>query len=325
MIRRRQLLTLAALLPWMVGSKAAGAIPRIGLVGVSKVVPHNQMDFADSVAQQLQNHGMVRGRDYVFELRYTGGSYGRSEILVKELVDLKVDLIMSPSSQVILAAKRLTTTIPIVFVGLPDPVGLGVVSNLPRPGSNLTGSSAGFDLINAKQLETMAMIVPKLKRLALLVDANNNLVDIASKYRSAADRFHIKLLTMTVDSPAAIDKAYTDMQANGVQAAIVIQDAFFAEHAKAVAQAAIKAMIPTAASSKRYCEVGLLFSIGDTGGASWDHAADYVVRILRGAKPGDLPVQQPVQFTFVINKSTAQKLKLNLPSGVLLRADEVLE
>ncbi len=326
MTGRRDLLTIAALAMVPGLACATGSPARVALIGSYNILPGETESISQIVEQGFRAQGMLKGRDYVLDERYLERGYEKAEAVIKEVIALKADLILSFNSQVTLLAKRLTTTIPIVFVNSPNPVGLGLVSNLSHPGGNVTGISTGGDLTSDKQVELMAAIVPNLKRLALMLDAKNRWSDIEASYRPAADRHGIKLIPMNVVSLTEIENAFHTMQKERVQGVILVTDAFFFSHRNAIAQLSLNAGIPVAARARPYAEAGVLFSYGAASGMmGWRTAIDYAVRILHGIKPGDLPVQQPMEIKFVLNRTTARKLKLALPAAVLVRADEVIE
>lgn len=323
-MQRRKAMAVMLCALWAATSRGAASPFRIGLISVEPpedLVAGQPHPFALS----LRRHGLAEGRDFVFEIRYTHGAYEKSASFVKEMIDLKVDLIASQSTRVIQAAKKLTSTIPIVFMNLPDPVAVGVVTSISHPGGNITGTSAGSDMFNSKQFELLTLIVPGLRHVALLVNANNNLVDMEQVFKPAAAHFGLQLHTYLVGKVEQIEPTFSAMRAARMQAVLVVQDAFMYKHASEIGKSAVRSGIPGISRDRKFAESGLLFSFGEDADASLDSAVDQIAKIVRGAKPGDLPVQQPVKFSLFINRRTATKLGLKLSQDLLLRADEVLE
>ena len=246
--------------------------------------------------------------------------------LAAELVRLKVDVIVTAGSAATVAARNTTTTIPIVMIGAGTPVVLGVVASLGRPGGNVTGLAYGVGSeTSSKGLELLKEAVPKANRVAVLWNAGNPAGAAMSDLTARARTLGLQLQALGVRGPDEFDGAFAAMTMERADALLVISEAMFARHPTRLAELAMKARLPSMHGFKEYVEAGSLMSYGTSGEGLFRRAAVFVDRILKGAKPAELPVEQPTQFELVINLKTARALGLAIPRSLVLRADRVIE
>ena len=274
----------------------------------------------------LRELGYAEGKNIVIEWRFTDGKYERLPGLAAELVRLKVDVIFAAGGPAIGAAQQATTTIPIVFAGVSDPVGLGFVASLARPGGNITGvSNVGVDIIG-KNLEFLRAIVPKLSRVALLVNPAGPITPLVLKQlQAAAKTTGVSVSAFEASTTAQIDSAFGSIARARPGALIVARDPFLHEHERQIATLAAKQRLPAIYSFRADVEAGALMSYAANDAEMYRQAARYVDKILKGAKPADLPVEQPMKFELLINRKTAKALGLTISQELLLRADKVIE
>ena len=292
--------------------------------------PYRVGVFASGSAQELQQRlyelGYVQGRDIVFEIR---NPEGRSELfdpLALDLVRLNVDVIVAANPNAVLSAKRATTTIPIVMMHTPDPVQLGFVASLARPGGNITGVTTLSADLSVKQLELLKEAVPRTSRVALLWNPENpwhKTTIKALQERSGSLGFHLQVLEVRRADDVGI--AFQAMTAEGAQAVLVLADPMTFFHRRRLAELAIRHRLPMIGGLPDYAEAGSVMSYWANTTDVSRRAASYVDRILKGAKPGDLPVEQPTKFELVINLKTAKAIGLTIPQQLLLQADKVIE
>jgi putative ABC transport system substrate-binding protein len=274
----------------------------------------------------LRELGWIEGKSIVFEYRWGEGRYDHLIELAQELVRLNVDVIVAPSSVYVEAARRATSTIPIVFAVHADPIGSGHVASLAHPGSNITGVALAMPETNAKLLELLKEAVPKLSRLAVLW--NPATPSHGPGLRAVEERgraLGVRVQAIAVDNEAQFDSAFvaiTSKQAGGL---LVLSTPLFIAGAKPLAELALRHKLPTMFGPRTHAEAGGLLSYGPDRAALFSRAAGYVDMILKGAKPADLPVQQPTKFEFVVNLKTAKALGITIPLSVLERADQILQ
>ena len=262
----------------------------------------------------------------VIDYRYAEGLVDRLPDLAAELVRLKVDLLVSWGTQGVMAAKSATETIPIVMVAVRDPVGIGLIASLARPGGNVTGvsGSAGLEWV-AKQLELLKATVPKIRRVAILSNPTNAYHQLAIREANVAARsLGVQLQLLEARGPNDFEGAFAAMAKERVGALLVLSDAMLNSHRTRIAELAARSRLPAAYGVRESVEAGGLMSYGPSFLDSYRRAATYVDKILRGAKPAELPVEQPTAFELVINLKTAKALGLTIPESVLLRADQVI-
>jgi putative ABC transport system substrate-binding protein len=268
----------------------------------------------------LRELGYVDGRNLVFEQRYGDGRLERLPDLAADLVRSRVEVIVTGSNPIALAAKRATATIPIVMVGVVDPVGYGLVANLARPGGNITGfTSDASTEVGGKSLGLLREILPGLSRVTVLRQIGYG----NAQLEAAARKLNITINVVEIRTLEEIAGAFASISGQRVDA-VIITGAMFYVRRQQIADLALKYRLPAFHSLKEYAEVGLLLTYGANLEDLYRRAAGYVDRILKGAKPGDLPVEQPTKFELVINLKTAKALGLMIPQSLLLRADEVI-
>ncbi len=312
--------------PLAADAQQAGKVPRIGFLSVTS--PSDRPPLLDAFRQGLRELGWVEGQNIVIDYRYAEGRVDRLPGLAAELVRLKVDLIVaSAGTQAATAAKNATETIPIVMIYVRDPVGTGLIASLARPGGNVTGvsGSAGLELF-AKQLELLKETVPKIRRVAILSNPANAYHQLAIReVKVAARSLGVQLQLLEARGPNEFDGAFAAMAKERVGALLVLSDAMLNSHRTRLADLAARSRLPAAFGVRDDVEAGGLMSYGPSILDSYRQAATYVDRILRGAKPAELPVERPTKFELVINMKTAKALGLTIPQSVLLRADHVIE
>ena len=272
----------------------------------------------------LRERGYVDGKNVVVEFRVTDGSFDQLPRFAEELVRSKVDVILASAAPAALAAKRVTTSVPIVFVGVIDPVELGLVQSLVRPGGNITGLSTLSADLAGKRLELLKAIIPRLSRVAVIWHPANPTNPIQLKGAQVAARtLGVQLVPVPIQGPNDLDSAVTTVR--GTDGLLMLESPFFTTHRARLAQLAARSRVPAIYSQTEYVAAGGLMSYGTDLQDLFRRAAPYVDKILKGAKPADLPVEQPTKFEFVINLKTAKTLGLKIPPSLLQRADEVIE
>ena len=310
---------------------AAGAWPRaaraqqmpvIGFLHPSSPDPYRLRAFR----QGLKDTGFVEGENVTIEYRWADNQIDRLPVLAAELVQRRVAVIGTGGPPAVLAAKAATTTIPIAFVVGEDPVKLGLVASLARPGGNLTGINFFAVELAAKRLELLRELVPAAARLAVLVNPTNvatgsTLRDVEHAARAMGLQFHV----FNVSTILEIDAAFTTLASERVDSLLVANDPFFIDRRVQLAQLAARHSLPAIHQDRLFAEVGGLMSYGASVGDAFRQVGLYTGRILKGAKPSDLPVVQPTKFELVINASTARMLGLTVPEKLLATADEVIE
>ncbi len=311
--------------PFAAEAQQAAKVPRIGWLGDSPAAgPRLEAFF-----QGLRDLGYVEGRNLVIEYRYAEGKPERLPALAAELVALKVDVIVAANTLVALAAKQATTTLPIVFAAAADPVTSGLVTSLARPGGNVTGMSALIPELVGKCLEHLKQAVPGVSRVAVLwqpgalVERTER--DILKETEVAARALGVRLQFVEARGPADFDRAFSDMTRARAGALTVWSTPMFTGERRRLVDLAAKNRLPAVYAQRDFVDAGGLMSYGPNGPDLFRRAATYVDKILKGAKPADLPVEQPTKFELVINLKTAKALGLTIPPSLLQRADEVIQ
>ncbi len=306
-------------------TQESGKVPRVGSLG-----PRNRVDgapFFDAFRQGLRDLGWVEGKNIVIEYRWAEGSSDRWADLAADLVRLKVDVILAGNTQAAVAAKNATRTIPIVMGTAGDPVAIGLVASLAQPGGNVTGLSfsAGVEMFT-KELEILKETVPTIRRVAVLSNPANPAHAFWTKdTQPAARSLGVQLQILEARGPQEFDTAFAAMARERAGALLVLADSSFGLHRARLQGLAAKNRLPAMYGSREYAEAGGLMSYGVDVRDNFRRSATYVDKILKGAKPADLPVEQPTKFELVINMKTAKALGLAIPQAVLLRGDQVLE
>jgi putative ABC transport system substrate-binding protein len=303
----------------------AGKAPRIGYLSDEMTAPH-PFHSHDSVLGRLREHDYTEERNIVIEYRYAAGQPEQLPSLAAELTALPVDLIFAVGTPAARAALAATRTIPIVFSRIGDPVGLGLVAGLARPGGNATGVAVLTTDLGGKRLELLKNEVPGLTRIAVLHEQNFPPGELELKQLSAAARsLQVQLHTVGVRTLAALEGALPEIMKESPQALFVGSSGWFEDNHRLITDLALKSRLPALYVRREYAEVGGLISYGVNYREMYRTAADYIARILKGAKPADLPVQQPTKIELVINLKTAKTLGLTIPPSLLQRADQLIE
>jgi ABC-type uncharacterized transport system substrate-binding protein len=274
----------------------------------------------------LRELGYVEGKNIIIEYRWAEGNYERLPGLAAELVQMKVDVIVAASTPAVQAAQQATTTIPIVMVRTADPVGSGFVASLARPGRNITGLSNILVEVMSKYLELLRVAVPKLSRVTVLVNPGNLSHPNYLKRIQATEKSNsVKISRVEAGTASQIEAAFGAMKHERAGALIVLPDAFFLAQARRIAELAAQHRLPTMFWTRELVESGGLMSYGQNIAENYYRAATYIDKILKGAKPADLPVEQPTKIELVINLKTAKAIGLTIPQDLLFRADKVIE
>ena len=323
MDRRRFLLTsLAGMLVTPLRAVAQHVVYRIGVLSPEAPPP----GFLENFRAGLRELGYVDGRTITLELRNAGGNIDRLTDLADELVRLKVHIIVTINTSAALAAKKATATIPIVITRVANPVKSGLVPSLSHPGGNLTGLTALPDELGAKQLQLLKELLPRLSRVAALWNAHNPGGAIVVKdMEPSAVALGLQLLPVSVGSSSEFVGAFEAAARGRAEALYVNDDAFMTRHRVQILDLADKHSLPVLTTYKDFVEAGGLIAYGASPAAIYKRAAVYVDKILRGAKPADLPIEQPTTFELVLNLRTAKSLGLTIPPALLLRADHVVK
>jgi putative tryptophan/tyrosine transport system substrate-binding protein len=326
-IRRREFITLvggAAAWPLAARAQQAGKVWQIGWLSGSS--PEAAAGLHNAFLQGMGELGYVQGRDFVIEARFAEGKYERFPELAAELVRLKVDVILIGVTAAIRTVQRATTTIPIVLAYSTEPVGNGFVASLARPGGNITGLSSSSDDTSPKQLELVATVVPNVSRIGLLGNpASPVYADVRKGAQNAAQKAGLSIVPIEARDPQEIETAFAAFAKERVQAFIAAGDAMFFGQRRQIAELALRNRLPSIFSQREYAEAGGLMSYGENVSDFFRRAASFVDKIFRGAKPGDLPIDQPTRFNLVINRKTADALGLTIPAHFYIFADEVIE
>ena len=312
-------------LPRAIEAQPAGKVPRIGYLVVNRAEV-SQGPLA-AFRQGLRERGWVEGQNIVIEVRFAEGQVDQLPALVAELIRLKVDIILTTSSATTWAAKDATKSIPIVMGVSADAVGEGLVTSLAHPGGNITGMTylVGPE-ISGKHLGLLKEVAPAASRVAVLTNPmNRSHANLAQELKAAARAFGVQLQVFDAGSPEQIDSAFAAMTKERAAALLVLTDSVFVGQRRRVADLAARNRLPAMYYQREFVDAGGLISYGASLSDMFRHAATHVDKILRGAKPGDIPVEQPTKFELVINLKAAKALGLTIPQSVILRADQVIE
>ena len=300
-------------------------IPRIGYVSGSGAA-NNPGPSVEAFRKGLWDLGYIEGKNILVEYRYAEGVRDRIPSLVAELVRLKLDVLVFHDTSAIHAAKEATKTTPIVMVATQDPVATGIVDSLARPGGNITGLTRLTRELSGKRLELLKEMAPGISRVGLLLGANATIGNAGEYYEAAARALKIPLQSLAVKGPNPdLEGVFRDAAKGRVSALVTVTSQLLARYRKPIAELAIKNRWPPMYEQSSYVEAGGLVSYAASEAESFKRAAIYVDKILKGAKPADLPVEQPTKFEFVINLKTAKALNLTIPQSVLFRADRVIK
>ena len=276
--------------------------------------------------QGLRELGYEEGRNFVFEARFADGKLDRLPELAAELVKLNVDVILASSTQAIRAAQQATKTIPIIMTTVGDPVGPGFVASIAKPGGNITGLTIQAPELIAKRLQLLKEAVPRLSRVALVWDPRiAHEVQGFKEAEMAAPSLGLTLLSFEVKRPEDLEPAFAAMVRDGANGLLVFENAITVNNSKHVVELAIKHRLPGAYGLVDFAQAGGLMVFGPVRADNYRRAASFVDKIVKGAKPGDLPVEQPTKFELVVNLKAAKAHGLTIPPSLLLRADQVIE
>jgi putative ABC transport system substrate-binding protein len=279
----------------------------------------------ESFRRALRALGYVEGKTLTIEYRYAEDKLDRLPTLAEELVRLNVDLIIAPTTVEVRAAMRATKTIPIVFYNVPDPVASGLVDSLARPGANITGFSTINAQLSGKRLELLKETIPKLTRVAVLWDPQNpSSAQQWKEIQQPARELGLQLHSMEVSSADKYESAFKEAVKARSRALLVTQSTLGAANSPRVHELAVKNRLPAIATRRDYVSSGALMSYGADNTESYQRAAVMIDKILKGARPADLPVEQPTKFEFIINLKAAKQIGLTIPPNVLVRADKVI-
>jgi putative ABC transport system substrate-binding protein len=311
-------LAILALSAW-----AQAPIPRIGFLGNS--TPALEANLVGPFRDGLRDLGYVEGKSIAIEYRWAEGDYTRFPTLIKELIAAKVAIIVTAGTPATLAVKKATTSIPVVMIAVGDPVGTGIVSSLRLPGGNITGLTSISPELDGKRLELLREVVPGISHVAVLWNSSSPLQVVAEKQtRAAADALGMKMLSLGVRSKEDIEEAFGQMLKQRPQALLVLADRLFLHHRERIMAFALEHRLPGVHAYRELVDAGGLMSFGPSYAGMHRRAAIFIDRILRGAKPGDLPVERPASFELVVNLKTAKAFGLTIPESVVLRATEIV-
>jgi putative ABC transport system substrate-binding protein len=325
---RRELLTAlgATFFSWPFPSVAQQppGMPRIGLL--SAFAPSDTALWHQAFQLRLRDLGWVEGKNISIEYRHAEGRSDRLPHLAADLARLKVDIIVAAGGTPALAAQKATKAIPIVMTAVADPVALGLVESLARPGGNVTGLSQMNPHLAGKRLELLKEMIPRLSRVAVLWNPQlKNATLTWKEIQLPARQLGVELLSLEVRSPNEFDKAFEDATRARARALFIVGDAMVVTNLKRIADLAAKSRLPSIFNISDFADAGGLVTYGPDRSDMYRRAATFVDKILKGAKPGELPVEQPTKFELVINLKTAKAIGLAIPQELLLRADRVIE
>jgi putative ABC transport system substrate-binding protein len=300
---------------------------RVGFLGLrSRPSSINPDVYYNAFVDQLRKLGYVEGKNLIIEGRYADGNYERLAQLAADLVRLKVDVIVTHGTPGPRAALAATTSIPVIGLAAIDPVGSGFATSLSRPGKNFTGLSLISVDVGQKQLDLLSTLRPNLSSVAILVNPGNPAnATILKSLQAAAAAKGIKIFAAPASTSEEIDRAFGAIARERADALVVAADAFFIGRFAQISQLSVKHGIPSIAPWREYVTAGGLMSYGQNLSEYYRRGAEYVDKILRGAKPADLPIEQPTNIHLAINRNTAKMLALSIPPELLLRADELVD
>jgi putative tryptophan/tyrosine transport system substrate-binding protein len=324
---RREFITLlgGAVVAWPLTARAQqpAKLPTIGFLGAT--TPSAQSQWTAAFVQRLRELGWIEGRTVAIEVRWAEGRTERYTEIAAEFVRLKVDVIVTGATGSVIAAKQATSVIPIVFTTVGDPVGNNLVASLARPGGNVTGLSVQATDLSSKRLELLREVVPGFRRLAILANVGNpGVVLEMDEVQTAARTLGIEVAILEIRRPEDIAPVL-DASRSRADALYICPDPLVGSNRIRINTLALGARLPTMWAVRDSVEAGGLMSYGPSYSDLYRRAAGYVDKILRGAKPADIPVEQPTKFDLVINLTTAKALALSVPPSLLARADEVIE
>jgi putative ABC transport system substrate-binding protein len=322
-MKRRDFITLlGGAVAWPLAARAQ-QIERVRTIGILAAQP---LPPIHRFARKLRDYGYVEGQNLRLVFRFTEGRDDRYRAMAAELAALPVDLIVTMGTPAALAAKEETKTIPVVMGGIGDPVSVGVVSNLARPDGNITGFATQNVDLEGKRLELLKDLVPQLSRVAILANPANPLFHVSlQKLRPAAEQMRVAVDVLNIHSSGGIEAALLQLDRTRPDGVLVAPDLFLLAQRREIAAALAKSKLPAVYPFREYTDVGALMIHGANLVILFERAAGYVDRILKGAKPSELPVQLATEFELIINLKTASIIGLTIPPTLIARADEVIE
>jgi putative ABC transport system substrate-binding protein len=326
MNRKLLWLLMVILLDWTHGAHAQQPtkIPRIGVFLPASA--SSTAHLVDAFRHGLREHGYIGKQNVTLEARYAEGKAERLAGVASELVRSKVDVMVVGSTPGVMAAKNATSTIPIIMVTTGDPVASGLVASLARPGGNITGVTALGQELAGKRLEVLKEAVPKVSRVAVLLNPVNPDSGLSLKGMEVAARaLAVQLRVHEVSDPTEFEKAFEAISREGTTVLMVLPDPMFVSQRRGIVALSAKSRLPAMYAHAEFIDAGGLMFYGASLADMWRRAATYVDKILKGAKPGELPVEQPTKFELVINLKTAKQIGLTIPPNVLARADKVIK
>ncbi len=307
-------------------SRAAEPAQKVARVGVvQSQSPATATRGAKEFWERLHQLGWVEGQNLVIEERWADGRYERLPALMADVLGRKVDVLVTSGTTAALAAKNATSTVPIVVGAMGDPLRTGLAASLAHPGGNLTGLSLGYaEGMTGKWLQLLQETVPRLSTVAVIVNPDNPIArDLAEEVETIAPARAVKLLLIEARDPKTLARAFEQARRKA-QAVLVMPDPVITAHRGQVTALAAKYRLPAMYTLRDFVDVGGLMAYGPDFAVAWRRAAEYVDKILKGAKPADLPIEQPTKFELVVNLKTAKALGITIPESILLRADEVI-
>jgi putative ABC transport system substrate-binding protein len=310
--------------PLAAEAQQAARVPRVGFLGNSTAAL--EANLVGPFREGLRDLGYLEGRNLLIEYRWAEGKYERFPALIAELIALKVDVIVTAGTPASLAVKKATTSIPLVMVAVGDPVGTGLVASLARPGGNITGLTSISAELEGKRLELLRQVIPKLSSIAVLWNpASVWAVGAEKEVQAAAKVLRMRVLSLQVRAPEDFDNAFASILRDRPGALLVLADRLFLHNRARIVDFEAKHRLPGVYAYRELVEAGGLMSFGPSYAGMHRRAAYYVDKILKGAKPADLPVEQPATFELVINLKAAKALGLTIPPSMLQRADEIIQ
>jgi putative ABC transport system substrate-binding protein len=328
--KRRELLVAlgaSAVMPVPSFAQQERKVWRVGFLAPRSRPDSIDTDLYGSFVRGMRELGYVEGNNLVIEWRFADNSPNRLPGLAAELVRLKVDVLVTPGQASTSAAQKATTTQPVVMINAGDPLTSGFGASLARPGGNITGPTSLMEDYSPKQLQLLLDMLPKVSRVALLSNNFSNAVHatILKNLQAAAQKAGVTIVPVEAQDAQGLEKAFAVMVHESVQAVIIAQNPLFLQVRRQIADLAAKNRLPSIAAYPDYVQAGILMSYGHDNTENYRRAATYVDKILKGAKPGDLPVEQPTKFELIINAKTARALGLKIPQSLLVSADKVIE
>lgn len=326
--RRRLLLLGATALAAPIGAFAQqqGKVWRLGYLDFGTRQSMVDAGRYAALIEGLRERGYVEGKNVVLDARFADGSADRVSALGAELVQQKPDLILATGTPAGHSAKRATTTIPIVITTVVDPVGDGFAASLARPGGNITGMSSGVEDTVQKLVEMLTVAVPKLRRIAVVTNPDNRIhAPLLLRVQAAAKQAGKQVVPLSASTPDAIERGFATMARERIDAVIVLIDGLLFQQRAQIAALALKQKLPSIYTQPQYAEAGGLMTYGSDTTDNFRRAGIFVDKILKGARPGDIPFEQPTRYYFVINRKTANALGIKITGELLTRADRVIE